>query len=48
MIVGYVFSRYNNFEFEVVKGSPPEDIKFLNQKFYELLKSYIFNLKELK
>ena len=46
MIVGYVFSRKDNSEFEIVKGSPPGDKKDLNKKLYELLKPYIFDLKE--
>lgn len=29
MLVGYVFSRKDNCEFEIVKGSPPGDKKRL-------------------
>ena len=43
MVVGYVFSRKDNKEFEIVKGSPPGDKKDLNKKLYELLKPYIFD-----
>ena len=46
MVVGYVFSRKDNKEFEIVKGSPPGVEENLNKKVYLLLKDYIFNLKE--
>lgn len=46
MLVGYVFSRKDNCEFEIVKGSPPGDKKDFNKRLYELLKPYIFDLKE--
>lgn len=46
MIVGYVFARKDNSEFEIVKGSPPEDKEIFNKKLHLLLKDYIFDLKE--
>lgn len=46
MVVGYVFSRKDNSESEIVKGSPPGVEEILNKKLYELLKPYIFDLKE--
>ena len=46
MIIGFVCSRKDNKEFEIVKGSPP----FVSEKFYKklycLLKPHIFDLKE--
>ncbi len=46
MIVGFICSRKNENILEIVKGSPPSDVKKFDKKLYSLLKSYIFDLKE--
>ena len=46
MIKGYICSRNNESILEIVKGSPPIDVKKFENKLYTLLKPYIFYLKE--
>lgn len=46
MIKGFIYSRSNDSVYEIIKGSPPEDVKKFNNKLYSLLKPYIFDLKD--
>lgn len=46
MKVGFICSRKNESILEIVKGSPPSDVKKFDYKLYCLLKPYIFDLKE--
>ena len=44
MVVGYVFSRNSNEEFEIIKSSPPLNNDIFYKKLYLILKSDLFNL----
>lgn len=44
MVIGYVFSRTNNEEYEIIRAGPPNNNEIYYKKLYELFKSYIFNV----